>query len=308
MCVFLIFGTSVSTQAAVLTSQVSAQSVEPIIIEKSYIQQMLDKLQQILNLLSKKGNITVECIDNEGNTISSQTYTKLKFGTYTYDAPEIEGYTLADEAKKSTTISRKNKDAKITFTYNKNVENPGEGGTENPGEGDTEQTIEKVYLVNALTYTDYIENSFVIATSGQVQSQSTYKCTQMVEIPSDVTSLYLIQPLIGYYSYHVGAFYDENQKYICGMCQQEKDNCITIPADTKDTIEIKVPEGAKYVRLSSASNGDLPSAYCYTSKIKVNKDFVAKEQAEYEKEMNGDTENSDNVPENSDENSDQDVE
>ena len=91
LCIFLIFGTSVSTQAAVLTSQVSAQSVEPIIIEKSYIQQMLDKLQQILNLLSKKGNITVECIDNEGNTISSQTYTKLKFGTYTYDAPEIEG-------------------------------------------------------------------------------------------------------------------------------------------------------------------------------------------------------------------------
>ena len=281
LCVFLVFGTSVSTQAAVLTSQVSAQSVEPIIIEKSYIQQMLDKLQQILNLLSKKGNITVECIDNEGNVISSQTYTKLKFGTYTYDAPEIEGYTLADEAKKSTTISRKNKDAKITFTYNKNVEKPGEGGTENPGEGDVEQTIEKVYLVNALTYTDYIENSFVIATSGQVQSQNTYKCTQMVEIPSDVTSLYLIQPLIGYYSYHVGAFYDENQKYICGMCQQERDNCITIPEDTKDTIEIKVPEGAKYVRLSSASNGDLPSAYCYTSKIKVNKDFVHESNETY---------------------------
>ena len=206
LCIFLIFGTSVSTQAAVLTSQISAQSVEATGVEKSYIQQMLDKLQQILNLLSKKGDITVECIDNEGNVISSQTYTKLKFGTYTYDAPEIEGYTLADEAKKSTTISRKNKDAKITFTYNKNVEKPGEGDIEKPGEGDVEQTVEKVYLVNALTYTDYVENSYVIATSGELQSQGTYKCTQMVEIPSDVTSLYLIQPLGSYYSYHIGAF------------------------------------------------------------------------------------------------------
>ena len=168
LCIFLIFGTSVSTQAAVLTSQISAQSVEATGVEKSYIQQMLDKLQQILNLLSKKGDITVECIDNEGNVISSQTYTKLKFGTYTYDAPEIEGYTLADEAKKSTTISKKNKNAKITFTYNKNVEKPGEGDTEKPGEGDVEQTVEKVYLVNALTYTDYVENSYVIATSGEL--------------------------------------------------------------------------------------------------------------------------------------------
>ena len=72
LCIFLIFGTSVSTQAAVLTSQISAQSVEATGVEKSYIQQMLDKLQQILNLLSKKGDITVECIDNEGNVISSQ--------------------------------------------------------------------------------------------------------------------------------------------------------------------------------------------------------------------------------------------
>ena len=50
--------------------------------ETSYIQKMLDKLEQILNLINKKGSITVECIDTEKNIISSNTYKKLKFGTY----------------------------------------------------------------------------------------------------------------------------------------------------------------------------------------------------------------------------------
>ena len=37
--------------------------------ETSYIQKMLDKLEQILNLMNKKGSITVECIDTEKNII-----------------------------------------------------------------------------------------------------------------------------------------------------------------------------------------------------------------------------------------------
>ena len=50
---FSLFG--VNTFAAKTDGDdVVLQSVEPIIIEKSYIQQMLDKLESILNLLNKK--------------------------------------------------------------------------------------------------------------------------------------------------------------------------------------------------------------------------------------------------------------
>ena len=86
---FSLFG--INTFAAETDKNVPvAKAVEPIIIEKSYIQQMLDKLESILNLLSKKGSITIECIDEEGNIILSKTHSDLKFGNYSYDAPEIE--------------------------------------------------------------------------------------------------------------------------------------------------------------------------------------------------------------------------
>lgn len=90
--------------------------------ETSYIQKMLDKLEQILNLMNKKGSITVECIDTEKNVISSNTYEKLKFGTYTYVAPELEGYSLlkTEETEKRVTINSKNKNQKIQFIYEKN--------------------------------------------------------------------------------------------------------------------------------------------------------------------------------------------
>ena len=117
---FSLFG--VNTFAAKTDGDdVVLQSVEPIIIEKSYIQQMLDKLESILNLLNKKGSITVKCIDEEENVISSQTYDKLKYGKYDYTAPEIDGYKLADgeENSKSATINSRNKKPVITFKYEK---------------------------------------------------------------------------------------------------------------------------------------------------------------------------------------------
>ena len=112
---FSLFG--VNTFAAKTDGDdVVLQSVEPIIIEKSYIQQMLDKLESILNLLNKKGSITVKCIDEEENVISSQTYDKLKYGKYDYTAPKIDGYKLVDgeQDSKSATINSRNKKPVIT--------------------------------------------------------------------------------------------------------------------------------------------------------------------------------------------------
>ena len=117
---FSLFG--INTFAAETDKNVPvAKAVEPIIIEKSYIQQMLDKLESILNLLSKKGSITIECIDEEGNIILSKTHSDLKFGNYSYDAPEIENYTLNDQTPKNVSISKAHKNKKIQFKYSKNV-------------------------------------------------------------------------------------------------------------------------------------------------------------------------------------------
>ena len=52
--------------------------------ETSYIQKMLYKLEQILNLMNKKGSITVECVDTEKNIISSNTYDKLKLSAISF--------------------------------------------------------------------------------------------------------------------------------------------------------------------------------------------------------------------------------
>lgn len=145
---FSLFG--INTFAAETDKNVPvAKAVEPIIIEKSYIQQMLDKLESILNLLSKKGSITIECIDEEGNIILSKTHSDLKLGNYSYDAPEIENYTLNDQTPKNVSISRAHKNKKIQFKYSKNViiepDNP-----ETPSLPDANVTLDTVEaMVNA---------------------------------------------------------------------------------------------------------------------------------------------------------------
>ena len=114
LSIMMIFTFSVPTYALNTNTTVKE--------ETSYIQKMLDKLEQILNLINKKSSITVECIDTEKNTISSNTYEKLKFGTYTYTAPVLEGYSLleTEETEKQVTINSKSKNQKIQFIYEKN--------------------------------------------------------------------------------------------------------------------------------------------------------------------------------------------
>ena len=101
LCFFLIFGISTSVNAQ--TYQVQPQALTAV-EDINFIQKMLDKLQQIINLMAKTGSITVRCVDENGDVILSETHADLKFGTYNYDAPEIEGYTLDDAASKQVTI------------------------------------------------------------------------------------------------------------------------------------------------------------------------------------------------------------
>ena len=114
ICFTCIF--ELSANAYMLNSQIVSNEDENV------IQSMLDKLGQILGLLNKKGSITVECIDDNESVLSSNTYKNLKYGTYSYSAPDIEDYVLNDEDTKSVTISKQNKNPKITFKYIKNVQ------------------------------------------------------------------------------------------------------------------------------------------------------------------------------------------
>lgn len=120
LCLFIIFNISIDASAKVLI-QPTPLHIITTIQEKPYIQQMLNKLETILDILNKKGNITVECIDENNNIIYSKTDNNLKFGSYTYEAPELEEYILNDENNKTVTISRIHKNQKINFFYKKNV-------------------------------------------------------------------------------------------------------------------------------------------------------------------------------------------
>lgn len=121
---FSLFGINTVTAKADQNDDLAVQSVEPIIMEKNFIKQMLDKLEKILSMIGKTGTITVKCIDGEGNIILSETHSDLKFGNYSYDAPEIENYTLDDQTPKNVSISRAHKNQKIQFKYSKKVVEP----------------------------------------------------------------------------------------------------------------------------------------------------------------------------------------
>ena len=114
ICFTCIF--ELSANAYMLNSQIVSNEDENV------IQCMLDKLGQILGFLNKKGSITVECIDDNESVLSSNTYKNLKYGTYSYSAPNIENYILNDEDTNSITISKQNKNPKITFKYIKNAQ------------------------------------------------------------------------------------------------------------------------------------------------------------------------------------------
>ena len=49
----------------------------------------------------------------------------------------------------------------------------------------------KVWLFNALYDTNYVENEFASATSGEFLSQNTYKRTEYIEIPLGLKELFL---------------------------------------------------------------------------------------------------------------------
>ena len=105
-CVF-----ELSINAYMLNSQIVSNEDENV------IQSMLEKLETILNLINKTGTITVECVDEDNNVISNKTYEDLKFGTYTYESPEIEGYELNDETSKTVNITKSHRSRKVQFRY-----------------------------------------------------------------------------------------------------------------------------------------------------------------------------------------------
>lgn len=261
LCFFLTFRISINANAQ--THQVQSQ-VLAAVEETNFIQKMLDKLEQILSMIGKTGTIIVECVDEEGNVILSKTHQDLKFGNYNYDAPEIEGYTLDDTASKQVTIKKTAKNKTIEFKYVK-VTKPVE--PENPDQPVKPSEKQKRYLLNPITYTDIVPDSFISCLNGQVMGQKTYRCSNFIKIPSDVDTLYFLQPFSTGVGYHVGAFYDENQDFIIGMCAQQRDGTMHVAGALGDIIEIKVPEGAKYIRVGSASDGQLPTLYCYTTEI-----------------------------------------
>ena len=72
----------------------------------------------------------------------------------------------------------------------------------------------KVWLFNALYDTNYVENEFPNISTGNFQSQNTYKRTEYIEIPLDLKELVLTLPICGNVGYHAAAFYDKDKNFL----------------------------------------------------------------------------------------------
>jgi hypothetical protein len=137
-----------------------------------------------------------------------------------------------------------------------------------------EYTEKEIYLFNPIYHTHLaIQDIGICSRNGQEIKQGGCKSTDYLEIPQDVKQIGLLRPLIGYYNYYIGAFYNENKEFMYGI-GNEKESLYGAPGieiEGKD-VEIEVPQGAKYIRVCSASNGDMPFIY-YIGKA-VEKHFV----------------------------------
>ena len=112
----------------------------------------------------------------------------------------------------------------------------------------------KVWLFNSLYDTNYVENEFVSATSGQFLSQNTYKHTEYIEIPLNLKELILTLPVCGNVGYHVAAFYDKDKKFLYGVSPNTSAN--TKDHMTGETLKIVLEGNEKYFVLGSSSSGD----------------------------------------------------
>ena len=136
----------------------------------------------------------------------------------------------------------------------------------------------KVWLFNALYDTNYVENEFVSATSGEFLSQGTYKRTEYIEIPSNLKELILTLPICGNVGYHAAAFYDKNKKFLYGVSPNTSAN--TKYHMTEETLKIVLEGNEKYFVLGSSSSGDLVNAY-YISSEEIKKVFIHESDSVY---------------------------
>ena len=121
----------------------------------------------------------------------------------------------------------------------------------------------KTWLLNPLFAENLIENAYVNATTGNQQTQGSYKCTDFIRIPEGVKTISIVDPLSGGVGYHVFAVYDENKNFIKGSYKNPNyDWYFDIPNGSEfDHIDFNMPDNAKYIRFNSGSNGNICGGY-----------------------------------------------
>ena len=118
----------------------------------------------------------------------------------------------------------------------------------------------KEYLLDPLIYDDYIPDSYILSDTGEVKSQTTYKASNFIEVPPNST-IYFYEPIGIGYAYHSGALYDENKNFIKGIRANQADGFYHLSGLNM----IQTDSNSKYIRVTSGSNGQLPSIYIYTN-------------------------------------------
>ena len=124
----------------------------------------------------------------------------------------------------------------------------------------------KVWLYNALYDVECIENTFFNTSTGKVVSiNNKYKTTDYIEIPTNISDVMITMPISGISNMHVGGFFDENKNYLYGIANNSNNSNVKYDFNNKDMIQIHLEGNEKYLILSSASSGDLCSAYYITT-------------------------------------------
>lgn len=136
----------------------------------------------------------------------------------------------------------------------------------------------KVWLFNSLYDTNYVENEFVNALTGNFQSQNTYKRTEFIEIPLGLKELVLTLPICGNVGYHAAAFFDKDKNFLYGVSPNTSAN--TKYHIAEETLKIALEGNEKYFVLGSSSSGYLANAY-YISSEEIKKVFIHESNSVY---------------------------
>mgnify|MGYP005611122411 CR=1 FL=1 len=78
------------------------------------ITNILNNVKNTITGIAQNGKVTIVGITEDSEELYKEKYRYLKYGEYTYNAKEIEGFEVVGESSKKVTLDKKNKNLQIS--------------------------------------------------------------------------------------------------------------------------------------------------------------------------------------------------